>query len=64
MLHEVKEISLEKLWPSLLVGLELLQQMKENVQANLRHIAHGVFEGPHHRVHEDLELRSRDLKES
>jgi len=62
VLHEVKEIGLEELGPSLIVGLELLKQVQENIEANVRHVPHGVLERPHDRIHEDLELGGGDLE--
>lgn len=44
------------------MGCKLLQEIEEDIEANLCHVSHGVLEGPHHGVHEDLELRGRNLK--
>lgn len=61
MLHKVKKVGLEELGPCLRMRLELLQEVEENVETDLRHVAHGMLESPHHGVHEYLELRRRDL---
>ena len=50
MLHDVKEVGLEELRTGLVDG-KLLQQDQQNVEPDLGHVAHGVLEGPHDRVH-------------
>ena len=60
MLHEVDEVGLEELGPDL-VHRELLEEEEENVESDLRHVPHGVFERPHNGVHQQLELCRRDL---
>ena len=60
MLHEVDEVGLEELGPDL-VHRELLEEEEENVESDLRHVPHGVLERPHDGVHQQLELRRRDL---
>lgn len=64
MLHEVEKIGAEELGACLLITGEFLEQVEQNVEANLRHIAHGVLEGPYHRVHQHFELGGRNLEES
>ena len=63
MLHEIEEVGVKELSPRLLVTGKLLEQVEEDVEAYLCHVSHGVFESPHYRVQEDLELRSWDLEE-
>ena len=51
MLHEINEVGLKELSAHLISG-ELLQEEEEDVETNLGHVAHGVFERPHNGVHE------------
>ena len=62
MLHEVHEVRVEELSACLLVGSKLLQEAEQNVEPNLSHVPHCVLEGPYNRVHQNFELRSRDLE--
>ena len=63
MLHEIDEVGLEELGAHLVSG-KLLEQLEQDIQPYLGHIAHGVLEGPHYGVHQELELRWRDLHQS
>ena len=62
MLHQVEKVRVEELSACLLIGCKLLQQAEQDVEPNLSNIPHGVLECPHYRVHQHLELRSRDLE--
>ena len=62
MLHEIQEVGVKELRPRLLIGSKLLEEVEENVESYLSHIPHGVLEGPHHRVHQYLELGGRNLE--
>lgn len=62
VLHEVDEVGLEELGPDL-VRCKLLQQEEQDVESNLSHVPHGVLEGPHNGVHQQLELCRGNLQQ-
>lgn len=61
VLQDISEVGLvETLYSSLLSG-DVLQQRVEDVQARVRHIAHGVLECPDDGVQHQLELGWGDV---
>jgi len=55
VLHDVKKVGLKELHPRFM-PCKLLQEGKEDVEPNIRHIPHCVLEGPYHRVQYQFEL--------
>ena len=62
MLQDVQEVGLVEALSDVFT-VQVMQQCENCQQARLCHIAHGVLEGPHDGVHDQLELVWRDLEQ-